>query len=104
MTTKEKDQKFKEYMMKVSGGNKTFAEEMIKSLYSYVKREAPKSGNIILYLFGTDLERIARKTNADLSQYFNPGDLDVFEMEVSICNGEITKITYMDAPRKHSEL
>lgn len=97
-TTKEK---VKNYFMQVSSDNAKFAKEMTEEFFSYVKKEAPESGRTILILFGSDLERIAQKTNADLTKYFQPEDLDVFEMEISVTNGEITKIVYADAPRKH---
>lgn len=93
-------EKVKNYFLQVSGDNEIFAEKMTEELCSYVKKEAPKFGSTMLFLFGSDIERIARKTNAKLTNYFQPEDLDVFEIEISVTNGEITKIVYVDAPRK----
>lgn len=98
MSTKEK---VKKYFMQVSSDNEEFAKEMTKELYTIVKEEASKSGKTMIILTDSDLERVAQKTNADLTKYFQPGDLDVFKMEVSVTNGEITQIVYVDAPRKH---
>lgn len=93
-------EKLRNYLMQVSNGDKKFTEEMIKNINSYVKNEAPKSGSTISYIFGTDIERVAKKNHVDLSTYFNPGDLDVFKMEVCVVNGKIDSITCVDAPRK----
>lgn len=93
-------EKLKEYFMKVSDGDEKFAEEMISSMTSYIKNEAPTTGSTIICFFGSDVARAAKKTNTDLSKYFLEGDLDHFEMEASVSNGEIEDIVYVDGFRK----
>ena len=94
-------QKLEEYFLNVSE-SKGFASRMIKFVEDYIAKNAPESGSTIMFVYGTDLTHIAEKTGADLSRYFYPGDLDAFEMEISIKNREIDGVTYVDAPRKRA--
>lgn len=98
--TNKTEETVRNYFLKISGGDERFSDEMIKELYSYTKRVSSKSKTEVFILVGADLKRVAQKTNTDLSNYFLPGDLNFFEMEVVSKKGEILSIIYVDAPRK----
>ena len=93
-------EKLREYFMKVSDGNEEFTEEMTSAMEAHIKKEAPKSGSTTVIFYGTDVNRAAKKTCADLTKYFFPGDLNHFEMEVTVVDGQTEEIVYVDGFRK----
>lgn len=96
------NKKLKAYFLMVSNNDEAFAEEMLSSMIARIKKETPKTGKHLAHFYGSDVYYAAKKTGTDLAlaKYFLEGDLDYFEMEVTVTNGEIERVIYVDGFRK----
>lgn len=94
------NEKLKAYFLMVSNNDEAFAEEMLSSMIARIKKETPKTGKHLAHFYGSDVYYAAKKTGTNLEKYFLDGDLDYFEMEVTVTNGEIEKVIYVDGFRK----
>lgn len=93
------NEKLKDYFLMVSNNDEAFAEEMLSSMIARIKKETPITGKHLTHFYGSDVYYAAQKTGTDLA-YFSEGDLDYFEMEVIVTNGEIERVVYVDGFRK----
>lgn len=85
----------RQYFMLVSHQNEEFANKIVEHT---INESAERKSYT---LKGKDVLKIARETGADISHYFYPGDLEVFEMDIH--KHPITKdvegVVVHDSPR-----